>query len=251
MSVEGIMRTIGFALVAAGVMALVADAPARAADHRGATAQQSGQQAGRQGNAVLRFAVWVAVEDALDTGGTSQDLVNAVTEAISWWQSTEPSVTSEQWLFVDVARVAAHNVIKANGSESDLFNALDQVVTWWKGIEGSLPTTEDRLFRFVVGLTLEGVAEKGGTLQDAITAVNQVIAALDEMSGTSGTTGTNGSTGTTGTTGSTGTKGSTGTTSGGTTGGTTGTTTGTGQSSTGGTAGAVTSTAVGSVGPPR
>src|SRR5262249_3242076 len=136
MHVEGIMRTIGIALLAAGLIAAVGDSPARAAGQRGATAQQ----AGRQGDAVLRFAVWGSIEDGLDSGGPSQDIVTAVTDAISWWQSTEPSVTSEQWLFLDVARVAARNVIASNGSESDLLDALDQVVTWWKGIEGTLPT---------------------------------------------------------------------------------------------------------------
>jgi hypothetical protein len=108
-------------------------------------------------------------------------------------------------------------------------------VTWWKGVEGTLPTNEDRILRFVVGLTLEGVEEKGGTLQDAITAVNKVLAALDEMSGTTGTT----SGGTTG--GSTG-AGTTGSTSGSTTGGSTGTSTGMTQKSTAGTAQTVSST---------
>jgi hypothetical protein len=224
------MRAFALALVAAGILAAVGGSPARAADHRNATAAGSGQQSGQHGNAVLRFVVWVAVEDALDNGGTSQDVVSAVTEAISWWQSTEPSVTSEQWLFLDVARVAAHDVIKSGGSVSDLFNSLDQVVTWWKGVEGTLPTSEDRIFRFVVGMTLEAVEQKGGTVQDAITAVNDVLAALNEMSGTTGSTGTSGSTGTTGTT------------SGTTTGGSAGTTTGAGQKSSAGTAKTATST---------
>src|SRR5437868_13631158 len=57
-SLEAIMRTLALALVAAGTLAAFGESPARAADHRHATAATSGQQSGRHADAVLRFAVW-------------------------------------------------------------------------------------------------------------------------------------------------------------------------------------------------
>jgi hypothetical protein len=88
--------------------------------------------------------------------------------------------------------VAAREVIQNGGSVSDLFSALDEVVTWWQGVEPTLPATEDRLFRFVIGMTLEGVEQKGGTLRQALTAVDGALAALAEMSGNSNTAGGSG-----------------------------------------------------------
>ncbi|HEX4591516.1 MAG TPA: hypothetical protein VH120_16385 [Gemmataceae bacterium] len=183
-----------FAMALAAVIGVVASTDAADRIKANATAE-AGRSAGQRADPVLRLAVWSAVQDVRQAGGTAQDITNAVADAMAWWQSNQPSLTSEDWLLVDVARIAAREVIRSGGSTSDLFTALDQVLTWWQGVEPTLPANEDRLFRFVVGLTLEAVEQKGGTLQDALTAVNGVLSALDETTGTSGSGGT-GSTGT-------------------------------------------------------
>ena len=182
------MKGLAYAAAVAGAMG----ASAARAEHPGIFG--AGHH-GAGGDPALRLVVWSAVEDVWKTGGTAQDVLNAVTQATAWWQSAQPKVTSEDWLFLRMSRFAARDVIGAGGSLTDLFDALDQVVTWWQGVENDLPTNEDRLFRFVVGMTLESVEEDGGTLQDALTAVNGVLAAMAKMSSTTGAgTQTTGST---------------------------------------------------------
>src|SRR5580700_7764413 len=118
------MRRNRFTFVAAIAAAAALPAlPARGADRSAATTAQATQQVGKGGDPALRLVVWAAVEDARKTGGTAQDVLDAVTQATAWWQSAQPSVTSEDWLFLDVARVAAREVIQSGGSLSDLFTA--------------------------------------------------------------------------------------------------------------------------------
>jgi hypothetical protein len=189
----------------AGALALTAAlapcaAPAWGADRQGGWGgTATGWRTAGRGDPFLRLFVSLAVEDVLRAGGTTADVLDAITEATTWYQGVQANLPQGNWLFRFVARVAAEDVILTGGTPQDLFNALDEVLSWWQTLPDAQSMTDDWLFQVAVHMTLPNVLKDGGTVQDVLDALDQIVTWWESQPG--GTTGSNGGGTTGGTTG--------------------------------------------------